>query len=209
MVAITASMGWHITPGQWRTCVTPNIIAWEHFKCARSSHSTVWRTKQWHISRGIVPHYYQRHCASDWRSEWLKLSLRKVTSDRSTCIPVHKNNQQSNFPGWSVTGMMEKVCEAQVIMPTSASYLGRASRSTFRCCVSFILFTLVAVITRPSIQCRFSIYLLDNHFICHGQKRHKTETKPMWWYDEHQSDEQRTPKRLSEIYGSLTVYVIK
>ena len=75
--------------------------------------------------------------------------------------------------------MMEKVCEAQLIMPTSASYLGRASRSTFRCCVSFLLFTLVAVITRPSIQCRFSIYLLDNHFNCHDQKRHKTEIKPI------------------------------
>ena len=91
--------------------------------------------------------------------------------------------------------MMEKVCEAQLIMPTSASHLGRARRSTIFFVVSFLLLISVAVIIRLSIQCRISIYLLDNHFNCHGQKRHKTEIKPIWWYDE-----QITPKRLSEIF---------
>ena len=37
------SMGWHITPGQWWTCVSPHIIARDHFKSivrlARSWHS--------------------------------------------------------------------------------------------------------------------------------------------------------------------------
>ena len=36
-------MGWHITPGQWWTCVSPHIIARDHFKSivrlARSWHS--------------------------------------------------------------------------------------------------------------------------------------------------------------------------
>ena len=76
--------------------------------------------------------------------------------------------------------MMKKVCEARLIMPTPASYLGRASRSTFVAAfLSCFLLALIAVITRPSIQCRFPINLLDNHFNCHDQKRHKTEIKPI------------------------------